>query len=143
MFNGRYNPIYFFCQRHATGNTVHIRLIHAETSSPKGYKFMVGFEAHKLRIQHMPMPLATRLSPVADYEMYVYLNSSTLTCIEGSTCLTFNKNTRTRKREVLLISILGQLIKRLPLNDQQSCIRPGSPEISTRFDLKKKTKLKK
>jgi len=53
----------------STGNTVHIRLIHAETSSPKGYKFMVGFEAHKLRIQHMPMPLATRLSPVADYEM--------------------------------------------------------------------------
>ena len=48
------------------GNTVHIRLIHAETSSPKGYKFMVGFEAQKMRNP----PSATQLIPnVADYDM--------------------------------------------------------------------------
>ena len=48
------------------GNTVHIRLIHVETSSPKGYKFMVGFEAQKMRNP----PSATQLIPnVADYDM--------------------------------------------------------------------------
>ena len=46
-------------QNVSKGNTVHIRLIHAETSSPKGYKFMVGFEAEKLRIQHLPASLPT------------------------------------------------------------------------------------
>jgi len=59
----------------SSGNTVHIRLIHAETSSPKGYKFMVGFEAQKMRNP----PSATQLIPnVADYDMSQMLPNQTM-----------------------------------------------------------------
>ena len=40
----------------STGSTVHVRLQHAETYSPKGYKLMLGFEAKKVKAPAVPPP---------------------------------------------------------------------------------------
>ena len=39
------------CDKHTKGSTVHVKLSHAETSSPKGFKIMLGFEARKLKVK--------------------------------------------------------------------------------------------
>jgi len=35
----------------STGSTVHVKLSHAETSTPKGFKIMLGFEARKFKVK--------------------------------------------------------------------------------------------